>query len=1346
MKTTSILSFLLVLNVNLFVGFVSLAQTKYHLKTYSIEDGLGLERNFGRGITQDGLGFMWFDHDSHISRFDGYTFKIYRHDPDNELFNLEQPLIGRILTDNEGNLWINNLANDFSSGELLQYNRATGGFTKFNPAVKHLVNAIIFNGESNTTWLGTRNGGGLYEFNTVTGLTVNYPFKGKDEALTNHISAIEDQGSKLVLSTKNGIWLFDKLTKKHSRPNVNPKDTLDIYTGWTIKMGNKPWIFNQDTWDILELDSNFSIKTKGKLPLSLRNNRSMAIDNDHLFWVIIDSAICSFDPKTGHITTHYTNSLDHEFLSELTVDNENNIWFTSEKGINKLTRNYFDSYRSVVERGSPRTDRIQLIRNNGIDYAYILSGRSYSGAMWKTTIELAQVPIKPFQFSGANELGANLASSYLGKNYFWIAAYDAGVVGLKLGTDGLPLPTETIRFQNEANQPFTIGSGQMITVYEDNQGFLWAGGNSGLYKINLKKPYGTEGSVLKFLHDETNEKSLSSNLVRQIAPAGKDSLWIGTATGVDLFTKGEFHHVFKDRESVWFICTTFDGGLYIGTTGRLYKLTKAGNGYSLSKTIVRGDVDLGFVEDQLGRLWVSTQAGLAMYDPVAESVVNFGEMSGFMNIGGPIRTEEGIIAFCTDNGIMSFDPSSIVTSQREITPLLSKLEINNKAYDYSLDPKQPYILSITQLELDYLHNNFSIGFTTNSMTAPEQIHYRHRLEGYDKDWIDSDYKNRHAVYTNLDPGTYTLRVKASNHFGIWGETEKSLKVIILPPPWRTWWAYTGYSLLVIGLLIWARKNIVQRERLKSKLKLEHLELEKAKEVDRLKTSFFTNISHEFRTPLTLIKGPVQNLMEEFAENPKVKERLKLIERNSDLLLKLINQLLDLAKLESGSLKIEKSEANISTFIGAISYSFLSMAHNKNIELKLDLPPESSNAIFDKDKLETILINLINNAIKFTPEGGFVTVKAIVEKSRLLVTVKDNGIGIPKVHHEAIFQRFHQVNDAHKEVGTGIGLSLVKELAELMGGAIYVESEGGSGSEFKLVLPIEFGETVTDYPLPVAVDRDQETGIWAVATKLKPEEGIKTSKPQVLVVEDNTDLRKFIIDSLGNEFYFLEAADGKQGLDKAIENVPDLIICDVMMPKMDGIAMAGKLKGDVRTNHIPIIILTAKSTEDSKLSGLQKGVDDYLTKPFNKQELLLKVRNSINSRSKVREKMRLEMMKESPKVEVQSADEQFLGKVKEAIQVRLGEEQLSVESLSREIGLSRTQLYRKVTALTGVSVNELIRSFRLKKAAQLLEQNWGSVSQVAYEVGFSNLSYFSKVFKEEYGVLPSEYSHKTHEQS
>jgi len=959
---------------------------------------------------------------------------------------------------------------------------------------------------------------------------------------------------------------------------------------------------------------------------------------------------------------------------------------------------------------------------------------------------------------------AHIKRMAIGKDYVWFTSFSGdGVFGYPIDKKNGMIKSDRPRlFEGPPDGPNTdysnfLSIGDPLALYEDAKNQLWVGTDSnwGLNRINLSLPYGTPGSVKQYKHDERDSTSLAySYYLFSLYPENDSSLWIVTMLGLDLLQGNRFMHVVKDLETS-LVTKARDGTVILGAKSGLYTGRKSGSRFSFSKlSIIGEDFITSFAEDRLGRWWIGTNTGLVYYDPKDQTTLKFLEQDGLASSQVKVLLlPTGIIAATTNKGLSLFNPLDLQVIKSKTRPVFTQLMVNNQSAKKEYEPnaiddfKIPNdINNLSQLVLDYKHNIFTIEFAALELTDPFKNVYAFKLDGFNENWIQTDAKNRRATYTNLDPGSYTFRVKSTNAHGIWSDLESTLKIVILPPPWRTWWAYSGYSLLFASLLLLARRNILKQERLSSSLKLakveqekEHFELEKAKEVDRVKTSFFTNISHEFRTPLTLIKGPVQDLMDKYANEPKTQEKLKLVQRNSDLLLKLINQLLDLAKLESGSLRVENTEGDVFSFVRALISSFESFARQKGINLSIDVPPEKYHALFDKDKLETILINLVNNAIKFTPAHGWVTVIAGLTHNPNMVqlSVKDTGIGIPEDQQSKIFERFHQVSEAHREVGTGIGLSLVRELVELMGGTISVNSEVGKGSEFVVVLPLE---TVTSHKLQLEDSIHQVEQVFDLIEthSAGSQEGERGQKPHILVVEDNTDLRHFIIDSLGDEFSYLEAEDGKQGLEIASREIPDLIISDVMMPEMDGITMTGKIKKDLRTSHIPVILLTAKSSEDSMLSGLSSGADDYLTKPFNKNELLLKIRNGVTHQVKLRVKLRAELMSTAPRVHVLSEDEKFLNSVKEKILERLSDEQLSVESLAEDIGMSRVQLYRKVSGLTDISVNELIRKLRLQRAAQLLQQRWGPVSQVAYEVGFSNLSYFSKVFKEEFGIVPSEY--------
>jgi len=1323
-------------------------------------------------MAQDSMGFLWVEGTT-FGKYDGYHITSY-HDGDGD------KLYGWPVIDQKGNICIVS----FLHNQITSYQRETDSFINYYPDVGGAqINQIGFEPDGKL-WIGTIEAG-LFLFDPKTNAIQNFynaiPDSAKQSS-SNLIITLHVFDGYLLLGTSLGLWKFDKISGKFSRPITQQEESSLLYQRPIRRIFSYTdhfWFYLPDR--LVKTDLMMGILQQFMLPgdvdISTMSRFNIDRDDSGVFWLATyGQGLLSFDPSTKKLNRYRHDSANKysiasDVLQSVLVDREQNIWIgTFNYGFDQLKKQSIVFYEAYLPNQVPPTVSSIINTSQG---NYILQESKSDGLYVALLADLESIQFHPM-VTNPGMKGVISTHSTLGKDFWWVGTWNNGFYGIPIDKKtGLPHSNDLVHYTNNPDNPNTIPENKAGVWLEDDEGNLWiTSPQNALHKINRALPHGKEGSVIAFTHNENDPASISKGNIWGVMRADRNKVWVLTSFALDLFDGKAFKAVYKlNNEKGENFCMekAKDGDIIIGGMNGLIIGKKNNDQYDFEvveqfkeKTIFSLEVDK---ED---RIWAAGENGLFCYDRKSDRLLQFKEEDGLssneFNANSSTKTPDGILIFSNSNGLTLFDPSTLKLSATQPSPVLTQLMVNNKFVDiqnarssngptsFSI-PK--HINTLSELVLEYNHRIFSIEFAAMELVSPEKNIYQYQLEGFDEDWIQTDWTNRSAHYTNLDAGNYTFKVRAANHDGIWNDHVTSLPIRILPPPWKTWWAYTSYGLIFIGILYTARKNIIQRERLKSKLRVEqiehekeHFELEKVKEIDRIKTSFFTNISHEFRTPLTLIKGPVQDLMEEYANHPKTRERLKLIQRNSDLLLKLINQLLDLAKLESGSLKIEKSEGDLTVFIGAVSRSFSSLAQNKNITFSVELPEEHFHALFDKDKLETILINLINNAIKFTPEGGSVTVKARVEKSNLLLSVKDTGIGVPEDQQKAIFERFHQVSEAHQEVGTGIGLALVKELVALMGGTIEVKSKVGEGSMFGIMLPIEIGETVAGYQLPVtgeevlSSDSEQpETGDRQPATELTLKEDEAPAKPHILIVEDNTDLRAFIIDSLGNEFHFLEAADGKQGLDKAIENVPDLIVSDVMMPEMDGITMAGKLKSDVRTSHIPIIILTAKSTEESKLSGLQKGADDYLTKPFNKQELLLKVRNGVMSRMKLREKIRLELMKEAPKIEVASADEQFLMKVKEAIHQRLSDEQLSVESVAEEIGLSRAQLYRKVTALTGVSVNELIRSFRLKKAAQLLEQNWGPVSQVAYEVGYSNLSYFSKVFKEEFGVLPSEYAHK-----
>ncbi len=653
-------------------------------------------------------------------------------------------------------------------------------------------------------------------------------------------------------------------------------------------------------------------------------------------------------------------------------------------------------------------------------------------------------------------------------------------------------------------------------------------------------------------------------------------------------------------------------------------------------------------------------------------------------------------------------------------------------------------------KLNYSNNGLSFQFASPLFENSSGNSYQYFLKGFDKDWSGWAVGTK-KEYTNIAEGEYQFRVRAKDTFGTISEPAV-FDFEILPPWYRTWWAYLSYILLFISflwiLLRWRSRQLKAKNEALEKLivlrtsEIQHqanqlmVQAEKLLELDKAKSRFFANISHEFRTPLTLIKGPIEQLEQNFTEKLSL-DTVKMIRRNANRLLNMVNQLLDLSKIDEGSLKLAPTEGDVYKCLRAAASSFNSHAAQRNMDYRVEIPTTVLWASFDRDKLENIVYNLLGNAFKFSGDGSEITFSSKYTEYGLQIRVSDSGKGIPEDKLAFIFDRFYQVDDTNirEQGGSGIGLSLSKDLVELMDGTITVSSIVGKGTLFKLQLPIQ--EIKTRFKKAAVIQTFEE-----VMLKSQPFEFTKTDKrslPKILLVEDNNDMRHFIKKQLIKFYKVNEAINGETGLNKAITDPPDLIITDLMMPKMDGIELCKKLKTEVHTSHIPIIMLTAKAGMDNKIEGLETGADDYLTKPFESMELLVRVKNLIEQRRKLRELYSNKEVQIDPmKITVTSIDQKFLKEVLTLLEGKYGDSDFGVTQMQEALAMSKTQLHRKLKALTNEAPGELLRNFRLKRAAQLLSQKADSVTQIAYKVGFNNLSYFAKCFKELYGLPPSAY--------
>lgn len=840
---------------------------------------------------------------------------------------------------------------------------------------------------------------------------------------------------------------------------------------------------------------------------------------------------------------------------------------------------------------------------------------------------------------------------------------------------------------------------------------------------------------------------------------------------IDLTYYGRIHEDSKGK--LWIVCKSglhsFDLKTGAITTHRLSEKSEFPEAWSV-------------IEDDNRNLWIGTHIGLCRFNMETGKVRIFGKDDGIPIVShgtnSVFKDKGGRLYFGGVGGFYSFHPESLKTNNYIPSVIITDFKLFNKSVrvDTTKNAVLTKNISYTRsIKLKHNQNDFSFEFAALDYSQPLRNKYSYRLVGFQNEWIETDATNRVANYTNLDPGSYTFRVKGSNNDDIWNEAGTSVAIIIHKP----WW-YTSVALLVyIAVLLGAIGGFI-RWRLwrieKEKMVLEYQVEERTKqieeqkeeilsqrdmlehqnqqiiELDEIKNRFFTNISHEFRTPLSLIQSPVEEMLNDPRRNEKERRKLNMVQRHARRLLNLVNQLLDISKIDGSNMKLELVEADVMKHLSAIAGSFSSLAETKSIGYHLNFSKEELKTWFDWDKIEKIAINLLSNAFKYTPEGGEIIFNARYKKVNdpviplvLDFSVTDTGTGIPEDSLKKIFDRFYQVESSLKrEVGgTGIGLSLSRDLAILMHGNISVNSELCKGSTFIVEVPL--GKSHLNEPEFILLKNLPGSGIFVPevyeqidAVTSHQENLLNIEKPVILIVEDNRDIRMQLIDNLNLEYTLVEAVDGIAGLKKATEMIPDLILTDLMMPRMDGIMFCNKLKNDERTSHIPIIMLTAKVTLENKITGFQTGADDYISKPFNMAEIKARVSNLIEQRKRLRERFSREIILEPGDISITPIDEQFLKKAIIIVEKHLSDENFDLPGFSDDMNMSRSTLFRKLHALTDQSPTEFIRTIRLKRAANLLKQNFGNVTQVSMEVGFNNLSYFNRSFKKHFGVSPLQY--------
>ena len=1076
--------------------------------------------------------------------------------------------------------------------------------------------------------------------------------------------------------------------------------------------------------------------------------KGMYMDQSGMLWIAGNSGINIMVNDDNGIKRHsdFTGQFNDEAVSFL--EDSKGFWWigTSESGLLK-----FDSNMKLL-----RWYKSHLIDENS-DVFYgsiqkIIEDRDYNLWMICNTDRLYFLdrekdkiipcaPIKADNFPPKSILDIFEDS----KGIIWIAARP----GLYYHKPGEGLDTFNAR---TATDMLRISTSSCII--EDHLSNLWISSLGGGLYCQPSKYRGTEKFV-NYIHDPDDSTSLSNNFVLKIYEDNQGRIWVTTNQGLNRYNREEdnFERIIFKRD----ISANFATAILGDQNGYLWLATGSG--------LIRFNPEKGDENDDL-----SHQLKLVIPFIDFDSHRLFKDKSGRILV--PAKSNSG-------NGYFSFHPDSLVEN-RNIPPIvITNFLIRNEpvSLDSSINVKK-------HLKLNYNENYLSFEFAALDYTDPQKNQYAYILKGLDDDWIYSGNR-RFVTYTKVPPGEYTFRVKGSNNDGYWNVKGTSLVITIDPPPWKTWWAYCLYFLFIFFVLYFILRFYLRRQRLIHKLEMEQVQTEKLKELDKFKSRFFTNISHEFRTPLTLILGPLEKVFSKVKDDES-KQDISIAQRNARRLQRLINQLLNLSKLEAGKLKLKASERDAIPIIREYIQSFESLAGQKGIALKFKSEIENLNVWIDQEKFEQILLNLLSNAFKFTSDGGRIEVQVssqppfaslrrtkqstvgsnsqvtshISHIASLMISISDTGAGILAEKLPHIFDRFYQADDTYTkdQEGTGIGLALTKELVELHHGKIEVESEVGMGTAFRVYLPLgseHLSSEQIDKTSPVTSHKStplrfasEDKAVDSPYTPYTPagKEDKKTDIPLLLIVEDNTDLRQYIRGYLDQTYNIIEAENGVQGFDRAIEHIPDLVISDVMMPEMDGFELCSKLKTDQRTCHIPVILLTARASSESKIQGLETGADDYLSKPFDPKELQVRIKNLIYQRQSLREKFIADFWKgdqgtlyKIPVSDLGIMDKKFLEKALEVVELHLSDSEFNVLIFGQEMAMSRQQMHRKLRALVNHSATEFIRTIRLNKAAFLLVQKTGTVSEIAYDVGFKTLSYFTKSFQDQFGITPSEYT-------
>lgn len=1346
----------------------------------------GLSENVINCIFQDSRGFLWVGTNDGLNKYDGYQFSVFKPVP-GKPSTINSNLIFAITEDQAGNIWIgttgsgvnrfdsrsetftylrheptdpNSLAHDHvlslytdrqgriwigtiqglnvvlpgrQSGDTATIVRVPVGIGNTALSVQE-----IFEDRVGNLWIGSTDG--LYRCEAKA-MNNQFAFRRVEIASdAGNIKALNtDQLGRLIVGTTKGVYCQ---TRTGLEPEFEKFGSASIqailHEGQDrLWLGTYQGLMRFRLGEGGELPRLESVHTaQPDNPYSLNKNvvKSLFRDQTGIIWVgTIGGGLNKFDPDRKAFY-HFgrdlrSNGNRYTEVRAMLEDSYGNLWIGTEGG------GLFWHPRRGEDQGyttffpvltSARVFALEEVEENGRQVLYAGSED------WPTLHRIYISENGPVSTEKVSEaMGPVFSILKDSKGLLWFGTYNKGLWRW--------IPKAGGGYQKELFTQHSSGLAHNIVrkVYEDTEGHIWIGTAKGLNRIHAAQAVADRPDFQTFRNDPGDTLSLSHDYILDILQSASGYLWVGTfGGGLNQLTQND------ER----------------GARFRRY----------LEQDGLPNNTVKGILEDAAGYLWLAGNGGLARFDPATEQFKVYSKTDGLQSAeffeGAKLKRSNGNLLFGGVNGFNAFAPENIHGDETPPKVIYTHFSVHNREVKPNEKINGRVILTQSvattdKITLKYSQNDFSVEFAGLHYADPQKNKYAYQLRGYHDDWIETGPEKRFATFTNLPHGKYALLVRASNPDGLWTEQPAVLHIEIEPPFWLSWPAYLLYLVLISTALWLFRRYTIIGIHEKHRLMLQHLEREKLEELNQMKLRFFTNISHELRTPLTLIISPLELILEKgkslTAEN--LQQQYHYMYKNAKYLLRLVNQLLDFRKLDQGSMNLRVDQADIFSFIETITQPFQFLANKQAIGLEVRKPESRIVSFFDPDVVEKVMYNLLSNAFKFTPSGGRIRVEVEerdggaqqIAGAFVEIRVRDNGVGISKHHLKKIFKRFHkEESKVMNKDGAGIGLAYTKSLVDLHHGTIDVESIKGKGACFIVRLPmekkaylkseIEQGKieqfTASSDPLeylvanPVAGLANAPSGI----------EEAELDLPLLLFVDDNSDIRRFIKEGFQNDFRIIEAEDGEKALEIALASLPDIIVSDVMMPNMDGIELCESLKTNPLTSHIPIVLLTAKSTDEDALQGLRTGADAYVAKPFKLDILRAQLLNIYFHRERLKQRFRQEVLLQPEEITVTSADETFLKRAVSIIEEHMSDSEFNVEALVKEMYLSRSKLYLKLKALTGQSSSEFIRTIRLKRAVQLLEKSDYTIKEIMFMTGFNTASYFSKCFKNQFGVVPSEY--------